>query len=167
MKKIIIIALLLVSVLPMTAQEKSRKDRKAEKEAQRKEEVQDLLKSRNFKFVADHALPMGGKSMYLSSPYDLTLKNDSAFAWLPYFGVAYQADYGDRDGGIKFKEPVNNLKVEDTKTGEDISFRIKSKKDTYDMVLSVSDLGHADLNITCINRQPIRFRGSIHPIEEE
>jgi len=167
MNKIIIIVLLLASTLSISAQDKSRKERKAEKEAQRMEEVQNLLNSGKLKFKADYALPMGSTSIYLNSTYDLILKNDSAFAWLPYYGVAYQADYGGREGGIKFKEPIKKYKIKDTSSGKDVSFRVKSKKDTYDMVLSISDNGNADLNVTCIKRQPIRFTGSIHPIDEE
>ena len=163
MKRILIITCLILLFYPGFPQEmkKSRKDIRAERESKRIEKINTLLDSRNYVFNATHALPMGGTSIYLTSSYDLTIIGDSVEAFLPFFGVAYQAEYGGRDGGIKFSEPIREYTVEPTKAGKMIKIEVKAPKDIYRMTLSASRLGYATLQVTCNNRQPIQFYGTI------
>ncbi len=54
--------------------------------------------------VFDHCNPsgMGYKDLTTNGNY-LKLRNDSAYAYLPYFGVAYKARLNS-EGGIKFED---------------------------------------------------------------
>jgi len=161
MKRLVIIFFSLFVVFLCEGQKTTRKER----EARRMEEVQELIRLGEYVFTASHALPMSGTSVYLDAWYDLTIKGDSAFAYLPYYGIAYQAEYGDREGGIKFEEPLRDYKVETTKSGKEISFEIKDTNELYKITLSVSEIGYANLYVTCFKRQPIRFYGTIQKIE--
>lgn len=161
MKRLFFFVLLLFVFFLCEGQKKTRKER----EELRMKEVQELIDSGEYVFTASHALPMSGTSIYLDAWYDLTITGDSACAYLPYYGVAYQADYGDREGGIKFEEPYRKYTVETTKSGKQISFEIKEGRELYKISLSVSEMGYATLFVTCLNRQPIRFYGTIQEIE--
>src|ERR1035437_3167122 len=72
------------------------------------QELTQKVKSKDFTVSVNTADPVRMRQFYLTSEYDLQLKNDSAFAFLPYFGVAYSAPYGGGEGGIKFAEPMMN-----------------------------------------------------------
>ena len=170
MKRILILGIIILIALPGYPQngKKSRKEVRMERNSNRIGQVKTMVDAKNYIFDATHAIPLGGSSFYLNYPYDLTVKGDSAFAYLPYFGVAYfVTGYGDVDGGIEFKEPIKDYLVEPTKTGKQISFEVKAPKDTYYFLLSVSKLGYATLEVTCINRQPIQFYGSIEEIRKK
>ncbi|NQU84987.1 MAG: DUF4251 domain-containing protein [Mariniphaga sp.] len=166
MKNLLILLLVFSVSLPLIAQEKSRKERKAEREAQKAEKVSKLLDSKEFVFNATHALPMGGGSIYLTSSFDLKISGDSVYAYLPFYGVAYQAEYGGRNGGFEFQEPIKEYSVESIKSRKQIIFKVKTQKDTYNMVLSVSNSGNADLHVNSVKRQSIRFNGTVDAISE-
>ena len=52
------------------------------------QEVNSKVQSKDFTIEVKYANPIGGGHFNLSYGYDLRIKNDSAFAYLPYFGVA-------------------------------------------------------------------------------
>lgn len=168
MQRLIIIGFLLLLSLAGTAQDqtKSRKEIRKERELRQTEKIKKLLDAKSFVFKATHALPAGEGSIYLTSSYDLKIKNDSAIAFLPYYGVAYTASYGG-DGGFDFGELMKNYESQPSKTGTDIRFDVNTKKDRYRFFLSVSDLGYATLMVSSNNRQQIQFFGTIDQEEED
>lgn len=161
----IIILVLLLGFQTGNAQKLSAKERKEQKE----EAVRKLIDSGNYVFTANSALPMSGRRIDLTSNYDLKMNGTKAEAWLPYFGRAYQAPYGDTDGGVKFKEEVHNLKLayNERKKVYQISFEVKSPKDNYTLILSVGLSGYADLTVNSNNRQSISFTGTVDEIPAE
>ena len=127
------------------------------KELTRKIQVKD------FTVVANYANPMRGKQIYLTSEYDLRIKNDSAFAFLPYFGVAYSAPYGGGEGGIKFSEPVKEYSVKSNKKsdGWDIHFKIKARESDYEIYLNIFNNGSSMFTVNSFNRDAITFNGEV------
>ena len=127
------------------------------KELTRKIQVKD------FTIVANYANPMRGKQIYLTSEYDLRIKNDSAFAFLPYFGVAYSAPYGGGEGGIKFSEPVKEYSVKSNKKsdGWDIHFKIKARESDYEIYLNILNNGSSMFTVNSFNRDAITFNGEV------
>ena len=71
---------------------------KKEKREQKEKEVKELIESKRFTIDVNRAIPMGGRSLNLTSPYSLEMRGDSAISYLPYFGRAYSAPYGGGDG---------------------------------------------------------------------
>ena len=127
MKQIILTTFLLFSVLTYTgAQEpqKTRKERRAEKQEQKMNEVKNLLESKEFVFNATHALPMGGGSVYLNYSYDVEVKNDTVDSYLPFYGVAYRLDYGGRDAGFNFTKPAEEYTFEKEEKGYRVNLRL-------------------------------------------
>lgn len=143
-------------------QNPSRKQRAEQKAAT----VKTLIDSGNYLFEAQSATTMWGRHINLTSNYNLQLKGNEAESWLPYFGRAYRADYGDTEGGIKFKEPVRELEVtfNERRKIYEIQFDVKSPKDLYSVTLSVGLSGYGTLTVNSNNRQPITFYGSVEAI---
>ncbi len=80
-KQILMLLLaLLVGFPTLSAQSKK------EKKEQKKEAVKKLIASENYKIDVQTALPMRGRSIPLTSPYSLEIRNDSVISYLPYFG---------------------------------------------------------------------------------
>ncbi len=107
---------------------------------------------------------MGGSSIHLTSEYTLDISGDSVVAWLPYYGVAYTADYGGTDGGIKFSESANFIDVKKDRKGFKIHMEVKAPKDLYRLNLQITAAGYATLNVSSHNRQPISFSGIVEDL---
>jgi hypothetical protein len=170
MKGFVFILILLLIVPSLNAQDNnklSRKEKRADKEEIKKEQIRKLLNSKTFVFNATHANPLGSGSIYLSSYYDLKITGDSVIAYLPFFGVAYRADYGGKNGGIKFEELMKNYGKKKIKSGTLIEFKVDNMKDSYLISMTISDIGYASVNISSNNKQAISFYGTIDEINEK
>ncbi len=169
MKNILFTMILLVAFFTASAQDsgKTRKERKAEKEAKQAEQVKNLLNDKAFVFNATHALPMGGGSMYLNYDYDVKVENDTVTSYLPFFGVAYHADYGQRKSPFDFTQPLDDYKMEKEKDGYLVDFELSNGIDHLNYTFHISKLGFATLHVTSTNRQSISYYGTIDEIEKE
>ena len=121
------------------------------------------VESKDITVTVHYANPLRMKQIILTSEYDLRLKNDSAFAYLPYFGVAYSAPYGSSEGGIKFAEPMNDYAITPNKksNGWDIRFKIRSKEDVYEIFMNIFNNGSALFSVTSQKRDMISFSGEV------
>lgn len=128
-----------------------------------KNELTRKIQVKDYTVIANYANPMRGKPIYLTSEYDLRIKNDSAFAFLPYFGVAYSAPYGGSEGGIKFAEPVKEYSVKSNKKsdGWDIHFEIKARENDYEIYLNIFNNGSSMFTVNSFNRDAITFNGEV------
>ena len=152
---------------PGFAQKRTGKEHKAQKAI----EIKTLIESGEYVFIARSATPLSGRKVDLTSEYNLKIKGDSVESWLPYFGRAYQASYGDTDGGIKFKQKVTELKTtcNEQKKRCEVSFVADTPQDTYRMQLSVGWSGYGNLSVTSNHRQTISYYGMLEawPAEKE
>ena len=125
-------------------------------------EVAMKIESGEYEVEVQYADPMRGRRIYLNHAYSLTIRNDSAFAYLPYFGVARSAPYGG-DGGIKFAEPLQAYSMIPNRkqNGWDIRFKIQAEIDAYDVFLTVFDSGSATVSFQPQRRDPISFSGQL------
>jgi len=121
------------------------------------------VESKDITVTVHYANPLRMRQIVLTSEYDLRLKNDSAFAYLPYFGVAYSAPYGSSEGGIKFAEPMNDYAITPNKksNGWDIHFKIRSKEDVYEIFMNIFNNGSALFSVTSQKRDMISFSGEV------
>lgn len=126
-------------------------------------EITRKVESKNFTVVVNYANPMRMKPVFLTSEYDLRIKNDSAFAFLPYFGVAHVAPMNPSEGGIKFAEPMTNYTVSPNKksNGWDIRFRVKSKESVYDIGMDIFNNGSSTITVNSYERDMITFNGEV------
>ncbi len=171
MKKIFFLSFFLIVVLSITAnaqnEKKSRKELREERQEQKRQEIKQLLTDTTFVFAATHAMPMGGGSIYLNYSYDIQVESDTVISYLPFYGVAYNVDYGARKSAFDFTQPLENYKMEQEDDGYLITFEVKNRMDNLNFSLHVSELGYTTLNLISVNRQAISYYGRIEPLPEE
>lgn len=123
--------------------------------------VQNIIQTKEFVFKAQSVTPMSGMTRQLTTGYDVRFLGDSIVAYLPYFGRAYSAGYGE-GGGIDFTSTKFEYKLnERRKGGWDVSIKPQDVKDVQIMNFSISENGYATLQVNSNNRQPISFYGYI------
>jgi len=125
------------------------------------ETVKRIINEQDYVFRATRAMPLRGRTLQLTSAYDVTVSKDSVSSWLPYFGRAYAAPMDPTRGGIQFVSTDFEYHVTDTKDGWDISIRPHDAPDVQELFLSVFGNGNATLRVTSTNRQPISFSGYV------
>lgn len=170
MKNIILTSLLVMAFLfsaNAQQQEKSRKERRQEKQEQKKEEIKNLLEEKTFVFKPTHAMPLGGGSIFLSHSFDAEIKGDTLVSYLPFYGVAYRAEYGSRQSAFDFTQPIESYEFEQKDDGYQVNIDVKNKMDYLTYNFHISELGYATLNVTSTNRQAISFYGRIEAPEED
>lgn len=131
----------------------------AEEQA-REQRITEKVENRDFTIEVTQANPMRGKNIHLSYGYDLRIKNDSAFAYLPYFGVVRSAPYGG-DGGIKFETEMQNFQITQVKDGWNIRFKARDRGNDYDFLLNVFKNGSSTISVNSQYRDPISFYGNV------
>jgi hypothetical protein len=170
MKTLMMMAILVICVLGVSAQEtekKSKKELKAEKEAKKIEETKALVESKMFVFDARTANPMKGRTMSLTTDYDVKITQDSIYSYLPYYGVAYTASYGGTDSPMIFDKPFDTINMEKTKKGYTIEVDVKNGNDKLDFSFYISENGTTTLSVSSTNRQSITYYGDIVKTDEK
>lgn len=135
---------------------------KEDKKQQERAQIQNLINSKNFVFVAQQVLPLGGRTINLTTPYSLRLAGDTVVSDLPYFGRAFVAPMDPSEGGIHFTSANFDYNQKDRKKGGwDITILSKDTKDVRQMFLTVTESGYGTLEVTSNNRQQISYNGYI------
>lgn len=131
------------------------------KEKADKNNVKQLLDSKEYIFKAQSTTSLRGSFQQLTSEYDLRLYGDSVVSYLPYFGRAYTAPLDSRESGIQFTSTQFDYNVSGRKNGWDVTLRPKDVSSIQQMILNVTKSGRASLQVTSTNREPISFNGII------
>lgn len=143
------------------AQEKSKKELKAEQELKKQKEIEALIDSKNFVFEAQKATPQGGRLLNLDyNTYFLKFNETKTTCDLPFFGRAYNVAYGG-DGGIKFEGVPENVRIEKGKKKIIVRATVKGKDDVFDLLFTIFYDGGASLSVTSNNRAPISYDGEV------
>lgn len=143
------------------AQEKSKKELKAEKELQKQKAMEDLINSKDFAFEAQKAQPLGARQINLDyNTYFLKFNTTKTTCDLPFFGRAFNVAYGG-DGGMKFEGVPENIKIEKKKKGYNITATVKGQDDVYSLYFSVFPDGGATLSVNCNNKAAISYQGVV------
>jgi len=151
-------ALLATGSMLYAQEKKSKKERRQEKI----EEVQKMVYAQEYKFVAQQALPMSGRSVILTPEYDMTVTKDTVMAYLPFFGRAYVAPVHPLEGGIKFQTAKFDYKLQNAKKGGwTVDIAVREAQRLYDIKLHITATGSASLTVIDPTRQTISFHGNI------
>ena len=136
---------------------------KKEREEQKAKEIKEMIENGRFTIEVDRALPMGGRTVHLTTPYSLEMRGDSAISYLPYFGRAYSLPYGGGDG-MRFEESITDYQSTFDKKGTArIKFVARTKEDTFRFDVQVFSNGSAIISVTPTNRQNITYQGELAP----
>ena len=165
MKKLFYLTLLLTSFIMISraqkTETKSRRETRAERQQKKIGEVKELIENKSFVFKATYALPMAGPTIPLNFSFDAELKNDTLISYLPFFGVAYSVNYGDRGSAFDFSLPVENVEIQKTDNGYKVSFNVRKTMDYLKFNFDISNPGYANLKIISTNRQVMSYYGTI------
>jgi hypothetical protein len=123
--------------------------------------MRKMITNQQYIFKAQQAIPLGGRTIQLTSEYDVRITRDSVISFLPYYGRAYSAGYGSSEGGIKFNSKQFDYSVNEKKDGWDITIKPKDAQDVQQLQFSIFDNGSASLNVNSTNRQAISFSGYV------
>ena len=147
----IIFSLLLITAMSMpTLSAQTKKEKKELK----KQAVEKLVTSGKYKINVNRALPARGRSVTLTSPYSVEIRNDSVISYLPYYG-------------LNFKAPLTDYKLEwDKKETAKIKFSARSEEDKFDFSIDVFSNGSSTIFVNMQNRQSISFQGELDMPEE-
>lgn len=163
-RTILMIAFLVLAIVLLAQENKSRKEIRAEKNAKIEACVDSIVASQNFTIIAQIAQPMSWQQIPLSSSYFLTLKGDSVEVILPYFGRAYMVSYASMDGGIKLNSPIENYLKKQKRKNIEISFETRTETDSYQFQITVTSSGYASIFVSSDNRQSINFNGILDQV---
>ena len=161
MKKALIISLVTTFVFGLFSCSTSKLSPEVQ-EYQKK--LQEQVETQNYRFVANYAIPRGNfQPRYLTSEYDLKISKDTVEAFLPYYGVAYEAPVDLTGGGIKFTSKDFDYVLNHGKRPGNwiVNIRIKDQRREIILTLNIWENGDADLNVMNTSRQSIFFRGKI------
>jgi hypothetical protein len=164
MKTIIITFFLSFSVLIGFAQEKTKQQLKEEQKLTKQKEIDALIQSKDYEFVADRANPQGGRTINMTTNDNfLRFEKDTINSSMPFFGRAYSGvGYGTGGGGLDFKGVTKDYSVKNGKKSYTVKGTVNDKSDSFNVNLEVFFNGTAYLIITSNNRSPISYNGEIH-----
>jgi hypothetical protein len=140
---------------------------KKEQSAAEYEKVASLIEGGNYQFTVRSASPSGGGSIQITSPYTMRARDSRYEAYLPYYGRAYSAGYGE-SGSVEFNGVPENLKISrnDTKNKISVGFTIQSDRARYTVKLEVGASGYGNLVISSQNQQTISYYGLTGGLED-
>lgn len=163
----ILLVLLCALSSPVFAQEKTKKELKAERDLKKQKEIETLVDSRKFDFEAQKVNPQGGRFIILDyNTYFLKFNTEKTISDLPFFGRGFNVPYGG-DGGIKFEGIPNNIRVEKNKKSYILRATVRGKDDVYDLMFTIFFNGGATLSVNSNNRASISYDGEIRIAKTE
>jgi hypothetical protein len=131
-------------------------------DSERETAVKNLIESGNYVFEAQTAMPLRAQVRQLTFGFDMKVSKDTINSYLPYFGRAYVAPINPSEGGLNFISTNFDYTLKNRrKGGWDILIATKDQRDNKRMMLTVQESGHASLQVTSTDRQPISFNGVI------
>ena len=146
------------------------------------EDLDSIIKYRNFRIESDWAYPQNTNAMQqvlnsglmqpgstsgaislIGNSNFLEIKGDSIKSYLPYFGERQmQVAYGGGDAAIQFDGILENYRVEKNKNDSySISFQAKSKSEQFNGTITIFPSLKSDIILTGTSRFAIRYSGMI------
>jgi len=140
---------------------------KKEQKAADFERTAALIESGSYQFIIRSASPSGGRTIQISSLYTMKTIDGNYEAYLPYFGRAYSASYGE-EGGISFNGEPEELKItrNENKYKISVSFNIRNASERYSVSLDVGASGFGSLVINSQKKQSISYSGQVDILKD-
>lgn len=124
--------------------------------------VDDSLANRSFKIDMNYMIPNSMPSRNLEYGYYIRVNNDSIDAYIPFFGVAYRAEYGTDDGGLSYKGPMASYQVSQVRKDlRQVNIIVKKHFDEILYQIDVFTNGRASIFVRSLNREGIQYNGEM------
>lgn len=135
------------------------------------EDVKGFVDSKAYEIENQWAVPLNGSMIDLIGNTNyIRFESDSVDIYLPYFGVRHTGGgYGERDGGIKYTGPVENLMIEEDNEQERIKINFKASKnnETFDFGITLFGNGNTNTRVNSSGRNSISYRGKVKSLSEK
>ncbi len=170
MKILYLVLILLTGTgFSLLAQKKDKRSKKSKQEEKNAKfvQVQKLIKSRNFIFDAERALPSGGQPVELvANPGQIIVQKDMAYAGLPYIGQSYTSMYGSQHVGMDFKGKMEDVKFKVNEKKRKIYFSFKvTDNDVYMVTMEITYNGGCSVTIISQRKSSISYSGKVSVYE--
>lgn len=142
---------------------------KEEKEQAQQVWIKNLVDSQLYIFDAHMAIPLGGRTIQLTgNSYDLKITRDAIVSDLPYYGRAYSAPLDPAKSGVQFTSKKFDYRATSRKKGGwDILIRTKDMQEDWQLSLTITQDGYANLQVNGGSRSPISFSGLITELQQQ
>lgn len=131
----------------------------AAEEAMRARGMREAIEQRQFGITVDMAHTARGQAIPLTPDFELEIRGDSVFSYLPYFGRAYSVPQGG-GSGLDFDSRMTQYTVRRMDKGlTRVEFRTRTNEDLYKYRIDVYDNGRATVSVSAMQRDRIRFDG--------
>jgi hypothetical protein len=128
---------------------------------QEMERIAEALRTRDYTVEVVRADPMGWRTVNLDYGYGLTVRGDSIFSRLPFYGRAYSVPFGGGDG-LFFKTNFLDYSLSAGRKGSTVvNIAARTDEDTYLYSVTVWPNGNARISVNSFNRQKIAYDGTI------
>ncbi len=168
-KKTFIAFILILLLISGFARDPSRRAQRLKNRIEKAHQIEAMIHSKTFVFIATRALPQGFGAVDLTTNSNsIEFFPDRIKSYMPFFGRAYSIEYGG-DGGIKFEAKPDEFNVTTLKRGKgyEINAAVSVTRDVYKLNLFVSPEGSASLTINSNQRSTIAYYGNITKPEED
>ncbi len=168
--KVVFLTLMMILIVAYCfPQEATRRARRERDKIVKEHQIDSLINSKSFVFIASRALPQGGRSIDMTTNSNsIKFSPEMVSSYMPFFGRAYSIDYGG-DAGIKFEGKPKEFNISASKSGKgyEVKVKVEVPRDTYQLMLFVNPAGNATLTINCNQRSTISYYGDIVKFEEK
>lgn len=167
MKKHIFLFGALFCLVFVTAEAQNKSEKVQLAEAVKQSNVEVLLNSKNFEFIANTMFPLGQPPKNLvGSNYSISFSPEMIVSNMPFYGRSYSDMALGRDKGMRFKGMPEIFTVKNENKGYVAETRVENENDIYTLLLTVSESGFATLTLKTNDRQTTTYEGEVVSIRE-
>jgi len=131
------------------------------------DDIQNMVNSSQFAFVADRLTPMRGTSRYLTNYYYLDVEKDNLNSFLPFLGRIYQPLLDPTKGPLRFTSTRFSYNVTSkNKSGWEVVIKPMDYPDVQELDFDIFDNGSANLTVLSTDRDAISFSGRIEKLNK-
>lgn len=158
----VFLAFILVLVVVSCSISNMTREEKRALELKTAQMVNDSLTNRTFKVDITYVNPTRMPARNLEYGYYIHVFKDSIDAYIPFFGVAYRAEYGTSDDGLKYKGPISKYDVLRLKKDmQQVNILVKKHFDEILYQIDMFENGKATIFVRSLNREGIHFNGEM------
>ena len=124
-------------------------------------DIQRMIDSPSFVFVARDVTPWNGRRRDLSPGYEVSVTKDTLVSYLPFFGRGYIAPVSPTDVDFDFTSTKFSYKVTPAHNGWEIKIKAQDQPYLRELYFRLFDNGKGSVTVTSIDRSGITYDGYI------
>ena len=127
-----------------------------------KKTLEQKIESKDFTFFVDRCLPTGLENSTFNSDVVLKLKNEIAYANLPFHGLLNVNPQQMTEGPINFNGEMKDFSMHYDKTkGWNILFKVEGNPYTYQVIMQISNKGNGIVKVESTKRSTMTYFGDV------